>query len=116
MSRSIGEYLVSRINTLKNWRNAVSIVAGVIKRVLPEAELYVFGSVVTDKITGASDIDLLVAIPSNFSEREIYIHLATKLEEQLGSASYIVDLHVVHKERLDKPPYTWWLKNSIKIK
>jgi len=54
-------------------------------------------------------------VPDNLSEREIHTYLSMKLEEHLGSLSHILDLHIAHRENIDKPPYKWWIKNSVKI-
>lgn len=54
-------------------------------------------------------------VPDNLSEREIHTYLSMKLEEHLGSLSHILDLHIARRENIDKPPYKWWIKNSVKI-
>jgi len=46
---------------------------------MPEVEVYVFGSAVENKITGASVIDLLVTI----SETETYMALSKVLEGKI---------------------------------
>lgn len=68
----------------------------------------------TGGITGVSDIDVLVAIPDGYSEPEAYVKMCRKLEE-LGSAAYALDLHVVQGSRLNRPPYSWWLEGSCRV-
>ncbi|MCY0867677.1 MAG: hypothetical protein OWQ48_00375 [Desulfurococcus sp.] len=58
---------------------------------------------------------MLVAIPGNLSERETHVLLSRILEDKLGSIAFMIDLHVVSKERLSKLPYSWWLKKSRRI-
>ena len=63
--------LLLRAKMLKDWRNWIKNVIEVIKKYLPDAEIYVIGSVVEDRYTGASDLDLLVIsekIPEKLSE------------------------------------------------
>lgn len=115
MSRSIGEYLSERLRLLREWRSLAEKVAVIARELIPGAEIYVFGSAVTGRIAGSSDIDILVIVPGNYSEREVHTYLAIKLEEVLGTLSYILDLHVVRKENVNKPPYMWWLGKSVKI-
>lgn len=74
-----------------------------------------FGSAIEDRITGASDIDLLVAVPDDLDEPRTYIELSKALEDRLGSTAYIIDLHVVHRSRVDEPPYRWWLGRSHEV-
>lgn len=115
MSRSIGEYLSRRLSVLREWKNLAERVARIIKELIPNAEVYVFGSIVAGRITGSSDLDILIVIPNDLCERDIHTYLSIKLEEALNSTSYIVDLHVVRRENLNKPPYTWWIKRALRI-
>lgn len=107
--------MAKRISLFREWEKIAGRVALIVKQLIPEAEVYVFGSVVTGKVTGSSDIDVLVVVPGNLSEREIHTYLSMKLEEHLGPLSYIIDLYVTYGENLDKPPYKWWIKNSVRI-
>lgn len=115
MSRSVGNSLLNRMRILRNWHVVADRVAGIVSQRIPSVEVYAFGSIVEGKVTGASDIDLLIAVPDDHDELEAYIELSKMLEEQLGSTAYIVDLHVVCKNNIDKPPYKWWLGKSIRI-
>jgi len=110
--KSIGGYIAKRINIIKEWRNVANGVAQIIKQITPRVEVYVFGSTVAGRVTGSSDIDILVVVPDNLSEREINTHLSVELEERLGSLSHIPDLHIARRENIDKPPYKRWFKNS----
>ena len=77
-------------------------------------EVYLFGSMLDGKITGASDIDLLIVIDS-VDPKRAYIEIALALEEELGERAYIIDIHVVSKNLLDEQPFKWLHKNSKKI-
>jgi len=115
LSRRFGEWLSKRLHLLRNWRSIVDSVASVLKDTIPGVEVYVFGSVVEGRVTGASDIDLLVVIPENYSELETHLTLSRILEDRLGDKTHIIDLHVIRRSKLAKPPYKWWLKKSHKI-
>lgn len=115
MSRSFGEWLSKRRHVLRSWDKIVNVVAHVLKKTIPDIEVYVFGSTIENKLTSASDIDILVVVPEKHDKLETYILLSEILEDKLGSAAYMIDLHVTNKNKLSKPPYTWWLKKSRKI-
>ena len=115
MSRNYGDWLSRRLHTLKNWHNLANTIATILKNTIPDIEVYVFGSTIENKITGSSDIDILVAIPENYDEAKTHLTLAKTLEEKLGNTAHLIDLHVIHKNKLNKPPYKWWLKKAHKI-
>lgn len=115
MSRNFGKWLSRRLSSLKNWYSIVCEVANILKNVVPNAEIYVFGSIVKGNITGVSDMDVLVAIPEDYDELKTYITLSKVLEDKLGDLAYIIDLYVIHKSKLTQPPYKWWLKKSRKV-
>lgn len=107
--------MAKRMRMLREWRDIVSRAARIVKQLIPEAEVYAFGSAVTGRVTGSSDIDVLVVVPNNLSERETHTYLSNKLEEHLGSTSYILDLHIVRREDLDSSPYMWWIERAARI-
>lgn len=100
---------------LGNWDKLSHAIAYILKEVVPDVEVYAFGSVLEGRVTGTSDLDLLIAIPDDLNERETHVLLSRMLEDKLGSAAFMIDLHVVNKGRLGKPPYSWWLKRSRRI-
>lgn len=57
---SFMDVLRLRAKIVREWRQWVIKIADAIKIVLPDAEVYVFGSVIKGDSTGGSDIDLLV--------------------------------------------------------
>lgn len=116
MQKNFGEWLSKRLHTLRNWHNLANTIAKILKNTIPDIEVYVFGSILEeDKITGSSDIDILVAIPENHDEAKTHLILSKTLEDKLGNTAHLIDLHVVHKNKLNKPPYKWWLKKHHKI-
>lgn len=53
---------------LEDWIDVARRVKEVVLRLKPTADVYVFGSVMEDRFTGAGDIDILVAV-DNLEER-----------------------------------------------
>ncbi|WP_148676738.1 nucleotidyltransferase domain-containing protein [Staphylothermus marinus] len=116
LSKNFGKWLFKRRQLLRNWNSIAKSIAYILKKAMPDImEIYVFGSVVEGKFTGASDLDLLIVIPEKYDELKTYILLAKILEEKLGEIAYMIDLHIINKNKLTKPPYTWWLKKSYKL-
>ncbi|AEE94966.1 DNA polymerase beta domain protein region [Acidianus hospitalis W1] len=100
------------IELLRNWRKLISNLS------LDEySEVYVFGSVVEGKITGYSDIDVLVIIPNKKDKLQYLLKFYDEVEKKLGEKiSYLFDVKVIYPEEKSVPPYSWFLKKSIKIK
>ena len=115
MSPDYGKWLSRHLYLLRNWRDVVRRVAEVVSSLYPGSEVYVFGSVVEGRVTGASDIDVIVVLPQGVKELDAYINISKALEDSMGSDSYVVDLHVVEKSYCDKPPYVWWLKRAVRV-
>lgn len=116
MSKGIGEYISERLRLLKEWKSLVDRVVVIARELVPDAEVYVFGSCVTGRFTGSSDIDVLVVVPDSYHERDVHVYLVVKLEEALGNLSHILDIHVTRRGNANKPPYNWWLRKSIKVR
>ncbi len=49
-----------RIRLLRDWRSLINEVSPILRKY--GAECYVFGSVVTGRVTGSSDVDILLVI------------------------------------------------------
>lgn len=54
------DVVILRAEMLRNWKAWISKVVNVIKELLPDAEIYVIGSVAEGNAIGLSDLDLLV--------------------------------------------------------
>ena len=115
MSGNVGTWIRKQLELLKNWHSFVVKVTNLIHELYPDAEVYVFGSVVEGKITGASDIDIIVIIPDDVNTKEAYLKIVAYLEDKLGEDSYILDVHVVNRQDVEKPPYVWWIRKAVKI-
>jgi predicted nucleotidyltransferase len=84
-----------RANMVKEWGSWVTRIADAVKSVLPDAEVYVFGSVVRGDYAGGSDVDILIVskiAPSGMLERA-KIKLKIEDEAKLPSA-HPFDMHI----------------------
>jgi predicted nucleotidyltransferase len=100
-------YGVERLKLLQRWREIAAQVAGKVREKFPDAEVYVFGSVVEGRYTAASDIDILVVTKRAPRGRAERIELLLWLEDELGLPPGILDLHVV---RPGSEEYEWFFK------
>lgn len=100
---------------LKNWRHVVEKIVLLAREFDENACIHVFGSIVEGEITGSSDIDVLLVVSDRLDVKKLHLELLKRLEDMLGDKAYIVDLHVINQSQAQKPPYTWWVKNSLTI-
>ena len=73
---------------------------------------YLFGSALEGKITGASDLDILVVVRGKHP-KEAYLELSLELENSLGEWAYLVDLHICDIRNRSDIPYRWFIEKSI---
>lgn len=86
---------------LKNYRSILRKVREIIHRIDPSAEIYVFGSITTEKFTGASDIDVLVITDKIDRKYEIMVNVYKEVEAP-------IELHIVTKKQ-----YREWYSRFI---
>ena len=113
--KNCGKWIREQYGKLRNWREIAKQASKAIREVIPCCEVYVFGSIVEGKVTGASDIDVLVVIGGEvdiLQLRRLWISLNEKLEEILGENAYIIDLHLISRDMVEKPPYKQWLEKA----
>ncbi|NPA96082.1 MAG: DNA polymerase III subunit beta [Crenarchaeota archaeon] len=97
--------MFSRLRVLREWRRFVEVVVEAVKRVEPEARVYLVGGAAEGRLTVLSDIDVVVVLP-----RELGFEEAAELRariweeaEKLGLPLYApIDLHIVSVEGLRK--------------
>jgi len=93
------EALLERREMIINWRKWAKKIANEVKEVLPDAEIYVIGSVVRGDYTGGSDVDVLIIssqAPQKARERS---RLKIIIEERLDLPYYHpFELHVLKPE------------------
>ncbi len=82
-------------NILKNYRGILQRVKEIIHRIDPSAEIYVFGSVVEGKYTGASDIDVLVITDKIEEKYDIMVNVYKEVDAP-------IELHIVSREQFKR--------------
>ena len=103
---------LERIKFLRNWREAFS------KLDLSEfKEVYVFGSVVTGKVTGGSDIDVILVISREKDRTRALLDFFDEVERKLGEEkSYLFDVKVIYEDEKELPLFRSFLKDAVRIK
>ncbi len=107
---SILDYGYRRYMVLRNWRNVVKKLKKVVNEVIGDARVYVFGSILSNKFTAASDIDVLVVSPDIPQNRDDRIRLQLLIEDKLNLDPNPIELHLVTPEESE-----WYFKN-LRIK
>ncbi len=95
---------------LKNWRELAKKIKEVVLRIIPDAEVYVFGSVVRGEFTAASDLDVLVVSDSIPKDHRKRIELKILIEDALSLGPNLVELHPVTIEE------SKWFFENLRIK
>lgn len=103
---------LEKIKFLRNWRVALAKL-----NLESFDEVFVFGSVVTGKITAGSDIDLILVIRHGEDKNKALISFFDEVERKLGeSASYLFDVKVIYENEKNLPPYKYFLKGAVRVK
>lgn len=101
---SLSEVMVERARMLKEWMKYVEVIAKAFREVLPDARIYVFGSVVSGRVVGSSDVDVLVVtgqLPMSHLERA---KIKALVEEKCGLPHYHpFEIHLTTEE--EAKPY-----------
>ena len=95
---------IERIRLLRDWRSLISKVLPILRKYAVEA--YVFGSVVTGRVTGSSDLDILLVIEDG-DPLDVKVRVIEEIEDTFGELAYLLDIKVVNARDKDKPPYVW---------
>lgn len=85
-----------RLLLLREWRRIVYSVASVVKKLYPEAELYLIGGVAENRITIDSDIDIAVVFKSKLNENDrvnILMHIWEAIENTVPMY-YPLEIHI----------------------
>ncbi len=92
-----------RADMIRNWREHVYGIVKAVKEVLPDAEVYVFGSAVTGDLVASSDIDILVVsegIPESLFGRG---WVKVEIERKAGLPYYHpFEFHLVRPKDLEE--------------
>lgn len=95
------EYNLRKLKILNNYMAIAKKVKEITTKFDPHAEVYVFGSVIEGKITGASDIDVLVISERKDLEYKVKVEVAKKIDAP-------VQIHFATRDQ-----YNRWYKRFI---
>ena len=100
----LSEY-ITPLKIISSWKHYVKLIARAVSMVIPEAEAYLTGGVVEDRLTVLSDIDILIVLPHKPGFKEAVELRAKILEEaeKLGLPLYApIELHIIGREELTR--------------
>jgi predicted nucleotidyltransferase len=96
-----------KFKKLLRWRDHLPELLEATKKVLPDAEVYVFGSALRNELTANSDVDILIVSDmASYSQRH---KIAVAIEERLRTP-FIFEIHLVTKEKL-----AWYKKHAKEL-
>lgn len=106
MSKEFDIYLrygQRKLEKLKNYKNIAGEVKKIAKKHLGDVDVYVFGSVVENKTTAASDIDILI-ITDRLSREEAY-RIKTIIYQSVDAP---IELHIISSKEFEN-----WYKRFV---
>jgi|YelNatPaOPRAMG01_1025707.scaffolds.fasta_scaffold88477_2 predicted nucleotidyltransferase len=96
------DVMVERARMVREWEIYVERIAKAAKELMPDAEIYVFGSVVKGEATGGSDVDILIKsnnLPKSNLERA---GIKVRIEEMAGLPTYHpFEIHLADDEEME---------------
>ena len=107
---------LERIEALRKWRELADAVVSACSKIVEVREAYVFGSVLKGEVSGSSDLDIIVVVPDEVDVAEVRVRIAEILERNLGHLAMLVDPHITNTSNACKPPYSWFIKEGVKIR
>jgi hypothetical protein len=86
-----------------DWKVWAKKVANAAKTIMPDVEVYVFGSVIRGEATGGSDIDMLI-VSQNVPEKVLeQSEIKVKIEEMAGLPIYHpFEIHLASKDESEQ--------------
>ena len=97
----------SRFKDVLAWRQHVPLLLKAVRKFLPDARIYVFGSALRDELTANSDVDVLVI--SKMIKGAKRHRIAVAIEEELENPS-IFEMHLVNSDEMD-----WYMRHAGKL-
>ena len=87
----------NRLLLLREWKSVVNRVVEIVKKIYPEAEIYLIGGVAENRITINSDIDVAIVFKSSLS-KENKIEILTNLWNLIDNVIpmyYPLEIHIL---------------------
>jgi len=93
--------LIERAKMVREWKPYVEKIAKAAKQLLPDAEIYVFGSVVRDEAVGGSDVDILIKSDKLPNDNFGRARLKLKIEEICNLPPYHpFEIHLANSQEM----------------
>ena len=96
-----------RFKSLLKWKDQLPELLEAVRSVLPDAEVYVFGSALRNELTANSDVDILVVSDRALGSQRHKLVVA--IEEKLRTP-LIFEIHLTMKEKL-----AWYKKHAKEL-
>jgi hypothetical protein len=96
-----------KFRQLLGWRDHIANLSDAVKKVLPDAEVYLFGSALEGELTANSDVDVLIV--SERASGPQRHKLATMIENEL-KMPLLFEIHLTTRDRLE-----WYRKHAKKL-
>lgn len=108
------DLLIKRSKILKEYKKFVSSIEKAAKRVLHDAKVYVFGSIVRGEAVGGSDVDVLIVSNSIPKENLRKVLLKEKIERLAELPKYHpFEIHLANRE---EAKWYYKIKDLIPVK
>ncbi|MGC9149436.1 MAG: nucleotidyltransferase domain-containing protein [Sulfolobales archaeon] len=92
-----------RLRLISRWKEIVAKAAEAIKKVYPDAEVYLFGGAAEGRLTVASDIDIAVVFEDPPENRgDVLAKIWEVLEEEGVPPYYPLEVHILSREEFEK--------------
>ena len=102
MSMKLLRVILKRAEIVRTWRKYIPQIVKAIKEILPNSEIYVFGSAAEDKLSGGSDIDILIIsgnAPKKVSDK---VKLILEIEDKAELPEYHpFEFHIINFNEKD---------------
>ncbi len=96
------ESSILRARMLREWREWVRRIARVARELIPDAEVYVIGSIIRGDYTGGSDVDVLIVSPNAPKTLLSRAKVKVLIEERLNLPHYHpFEIHVLRPEEAE---------------
>jgi len=110
----LAKVLKLRAKMLREWSSWINEVVNAIKEVLPDAEVYIIGSVACGEAIGSSDLDLLIVSENSPDKPKDRATLIARIEDQAQLPLYHpIEFHFIKPQ--DKYRYLAKSKKYIRL-
>jgi len=106
---------LKRARMLREWKMWIQKIAKAVKKLLPNAEIYIIGSIARGDYVGGSDVDILIISPNLPEKASDRAKIKVLLEEELNLPYYHpFEIHLL-KPNEAKPYFRRAKRDVVKI-